>query len=157
MRRIRDDNISVLQQLDALWTPEVSVTLKLPDPCANVVCEHVLDVQIVRSGVAVVVLKVSDFCGVWCAFLWWSFRLVEGQCELLMSYWAAGVACGCEFGEGEIVEEYCEVLEEFALVWVVAVAEDFLAPEVSPIVSEFFCDVGHAGVELVLLGFCSAL
>ena len=61
-------------------------------------------------------------------------------------------AGGNEFAEPERVEVEREILEEIALVRVVAVAEHGLAAEVLLVVFQFVGDVLHLCVELVLLG-----
>lgn len=66
--------------------------------------------------------------------------------------WGARVAGGCQALQSQVVEVQREVLEEVALERVVAVAEHDLAFEVVLAVNQFVLDVGHARVELVVLG-----
>ena len=62
------------------------------------------------------------------------------------------IACADQLLEAEGVEVEREVLEEVALVRVIAVAEDDLAPEVLFVMLEFVGDVAELRIELVLLG-----
>ena len=62
------------------------------------------------------------------------------------------VTGGDQFLQPEEVEVQGEILEEVALVGVVAVAENGLTAEVGDVVTQFGFDVGELGVEYVFLG-----
>ena len=126
-----------LRQFVLARVEQVSDVVHIQPSVAGGVAEHVDDGLIgfamaARSGVHVIV--------------------EQGGLILAAGDGGAAVACGYQTLQSQVVEVQCEVFEEVALEWVVAVVQDDLAFEVVLVVDQFVLDVGHACVELVVLG-----
>ena len=77
---------------------------------------------------------------------------VEAKDQFGAPHGRAVVARAEEAAQAEPVEVQGEILEEVALIGVVAVAKDGLPAEVGQVVLQLTFDVGELGVELVFLG-----
>lgn len=147
--RVGHHDVGFVQQVEALRTGEVAVALQGGHDVA-VVAEQVLDVEQVDRPVVVAVRHLCDLDLV---------DLADGagvlqpldleQRELLAGDGRAGVAGGDELLQPEVVEVHGEVLEEVALVGVVAVAEDDLAAQLVAVVAQLGLHVSERRVELV--------
>jgi hypothetical protein len=62
------------------------------------------------------------------------------------------IACSYELLEAESVEIEREILEEVALEWVVAVAENRFAAQLRLVIFQLVADVAKLGIKLILLG-----
>lgn len=158
-RRIRDHDVCFVQQLEALAATEIaravcSVAVQLRQFVLPGV-QQVPDVVHVQDAVAGGVAEDVDDGLVRPAV---SSRILvhviveQGWLVLAAGDGGARVAGGDELLQPEGVEVQREVFEEVRLERVVAVAQDDLAFEMFPVVDELVLDVGHARVELVVLG-----
>ena len=80
-----------------------------------------------------------------------AFRCVKLEKEFIARDWRTIVAGGYKLFKTEGVKVQGEILEEVALVRVVAIAEDHLALEMVAVMLQLLGDVVHLRVELVLL------
>lgn len=158
-RRIGHDDVGLVEQLQAFLGPEVAravcaVAMQLGQLVLARV-QQVPDVVHIQPSVAGGVAEDVDDGLVRPAV---SSRILvhviveQGWLVLAAGDGGARVAGGDELLQPEGVEVQCEVLEEVRLERVVAVAQDDLAFEMFPVVNELVLDVGHACVELVVLG-----
>lgn len=158
-RRIGHDDVRLIEQFEALAATEVAravdaVAVQLGQFVLAGV-EQVFDVVHIQPSVAGGVAEDVDDGLVRPAV---SSRILvhviveQGWLVLAAGDGGARVAGGDELLQPEGVEVQCEVLKEIALERVVAIAQDDLAFEVVPVMDELVLDVGHACVELVVLG-----
>ena len=158
-RRIGHDDVGFVQQLQAFLGPEVAravcaVAMQLGQLVLARV-QQVPDVVHIQPSVAGGVAEDVDDGLVRPAV---SSRILihviveQGWLVLAAGDGGARVAGGDELLQPEGVEVQREVLEKVRLERVVAVAQDDLAFEVVPVMDELVLDVGHARVELVVLG-----
>ena len=158
-RRIGHDDVGFVQQLQAFLRPEVpravdAVAMQLRQFVLPGV-QQVPDVVHIQPSVAGGVAEDVDDGLVRPAV---SSRILvhviveQGRLVLAAGDGGARVAGGDELLQPEGVEVQGEVLEEVRLERVVAVAQDDLSFEMFPVVNELVLDVGHACVELVVLG-----
>ena len=159
--RICDDDIRLLEQLNALGAAEVASGVfgvrPQGHPSSLIPLEEKLDVGHVRSAVTVLVVHMVDDDGERLGLLSLAVALVVFREQgALAGDGGAVVAGGNELLDAELVEVGGEVLEEVALEGVVAVAIDDLAAEGVGVELQvgfnLFLDVNILGVELVLLG-----
>ena len=128
-RRVRHDDIRLVEEAEAFGAVEAAVALQLPD--GNLVA---IDLA-VPIGVAVVDL-VDGL----------SARLLREEIDVL-----ALVAGGDDALQPKDLETAREVLEEIAAAWVIAVAEDGLARELRTVVAHLVLDVGELRIMLIVL------
>ena len=158
-RRIGHDDVGLVEQFEALAAAEVartvgSVAVQLRQLVLLGV-QQVPDVVHIQPSVAGGVAEDVDDGLVRPAV---SSRILvhviveQGWLVLAAGDGGARVAGGDEALQPQVVEVQREVLEEIALERVVAIAEHDLVPEMLLVVDQFVPDVGHACVELVVLG-----
>ena len=156
-RRVRHDDVGLVEERDALRRAEVAVALEAREDVLPVADEP-FDVGEVDAAVAVLVLHLGDddLVGLAAArggraALALGGRVVAEEVELGVDDGGGRVARRGEALQAQRVEVHREILEEAALVGVVAVAEDARAPEVGAVVLQLVLDEAEVGVELVLL------
>lgn len=134
-RRVGHHDIRLLQQLDALITTEIPVSLQRTD--ANLLG--------VWYAVGVAVAQILQLDGLLAV-------VAAEEVGILVL-----VASGDETFQAQLLEAVGKVVEEVADTGIVAVAEDSLPPEVITVVTKLILDVGQLGVELVFLGLVGGL
>ena len=129
-RRIGDDDIRLLEQLDAFLAAKIAVAFQL------------VNADFVRVGDAVVVLVAVVF-------------EVDSPLRRVLAEQvgvAVLVAGGDQLLQLQLLEVVREVVKEVADLGIVAVAQDGLALEMLRVMPQLLLDVGKLGVKLVLLG-----
>jgi len=154
--RVGDDDVCLLQKVDALETAEVAASCE-GSAGMGVVLQEELNVFDTGRAISVDILHFLDLDGNCLGLLALAIALVVlTERELRAGDWGTIVTGSNELFEAELVEVGGEVLEEVALEGVVAVAVDDLAAEGVGIEFEvgldLFLDVNVLSVELVLLG-----
>ena len=128
-RWVRDDNVCLLEQLNALWTTEVAVSFEFVDSdffrAWHTVSVPVAEIFKPDRGLAVVSTE---------------------QIHILI------LVAGCDkFLKSEKLKVVGEIMKEVADSRVITVAKDCLALEMFPVMPQLILDVRKLGVELIFL------
>jgi len=126
---VGDDDVRLLEQLDALGAAEVAASRERLS-AVGVSLQEKFDILDAGRTISVDILYLLDLDGNRLRLVALATALVVlTECELCAGDGGAIVAGGDEFFEAELVEVGGEILEEVALEGVVAVAVDNLAAE----------------------------
>ena len=115
-----------------------------------VVLQQVAHIGKVNSPIAILIphlcnLHLIGYLG------WFLVITVEVQQQFVAHHRRPVVAGTYQFLEPQLIETQSEILEEVALIGVIAVAEHHLVLEVRPIMMQLTLNIGELRVELILL------